>query len=99
MSGLSACLCDVILLVCIATQFDNSYFSDVPETDEDLLKLPTDSALFKDDKFRPIALKYKKVRMLIDHCYQYSVIYHAGSALCSRPRLSDVMSVSQIVID
>jgi L-ascorbate peroxidase len=41
------------------TQFDNSYYSSVPEDDEDLLKLETDTALFNDDKMRPIALKYK----------------------------------------
>jgi L-ascorbate peroxidase len=40
-------------------QFDNSYYASVPEDDEDLLKLETDTALFADEKMRPIALKYK----------------------------------------
>lgn len=41
-------------------KFDNSYFAAVPEPDDDLLKLETDVALFKDTNFHPIALKYKK---------------------------------------
>eukprot|EP00611_Tribonema_gayanum_P017779 TRINITY_DN3064_c0_g1_i1.p1 TRINITY_DN3064_c0_g1~~TRINITY_DN3064_c0_g1_i1.p1 ORF type:complete len:359 (-),score=126.84 TRINITY_DN3064_c0_g1_i1:308-1309(-) len=40
--------------------FDNSYFSIIPETDEELLKLETDNALFLDEAMRPIALEYKK---------------------------------------
>ena len=41
--------------------FDNSYFTilDDPDADEDLLKLTSDRALFKDDGFRPFAEKFR----------------------------------------
>jgi hypothetical protein len=45
-------------------QFDNSYFHAVPEGDDDLLQLETDSTLFMDEKMRPIALEYKKDQVI-----------------------------------
>lgn len=40
-------------------KFDNSYFKCIKEkTDEDLLVLPTDAALFEDESFKPYAEKY-----------------------------------------
>ncbi|CAM9598816.1 unnamed protein product [Chrysoparadoxa australica] len=41
-------------------KFDNSYFSSIPDDDdEDLLKLSTDKALFDEAGFKPYALEYK----------------------------------------
>jgi L-ascorbate peroxidase len=40
-------------------KFDNSYFAVVPDNDEDLLKLETDSSLYIDPSMQPIALEYK----------------------------------------
>eukprot|EP00904_Undaria_pinnatifida_P010878 jgi/Undpi1/6920/HiC_scaffold_21.g09395.m2 len=42
-------------------QFDNSYFSTMPDEDCDpeILKLATDTCLFTDSGFKPFALKYK----------------------------------------
>eukprot|EP00612_Vaucheria_litorea_P001459 CAMPEP_0171457782 /NCGR_PEP_ID=MMETSP0945-20130129/3720_1 /TAXON_ID=109269 /ORGANISM="Vaucheria litorea, Strain CCMP2940" /LENGTH=290 /DNA_ID=CAMNT_0011983453 /DNA_START=137 /DNA_END=1009 /DNA_ORIENTATION=- len=41
-------------------KFDNSYFAAVPDNDEDLLKLETDSSLYLDEAMLPIALEYKQ---------------------------------------
>jgi L-ascorbate peroxidase len=41
--------------------FDNSYFTtlDDPNADEELLKLSSDKAVFKDEAFRPFAEKFR----------------------------------------
>ena len=42
-------------------KFDNSYFTTIPDPDADpeLLKMSTDTTLFKDEGFRPFAEKFR----------------------------------------